>query len=305
MKKTWIIAVGIVAALIIAGCEQSGSNLDEFDTSVTMAEEEVADLKSAEATSSDVCSATLGAPMLKGGMMLGGSHMFFGTGFPKCATVTADSDVFPKTITIDYTDGCTGRMGLEKKGIITIFMSDTITEVGAYYTVTIENMTIGQREISKTATFTNEGENEAGYLVISFVSISTTSFEKDGELYTIVREFTGQMEWVEGFDTPEATDDIFYLTRDGSITVNDELTFEKTTIEPLLIDRSCRYPLSGIVEITRADETMTIDYGEGECDNIAHVTKDGVTEEIELNSGKFREGFQRHNKNMKQNKGWW
>lgn len=305
MKKTWIIAVGIVAALIIAGCEQSGSNLDEFDTSVTMAEEEVADLKSAEATSSDVCSATLGAPMLKGGMMLGGSHMFFGTGFPKCATVTADSDVFPKTITIDYTDGCTGRMGLEKKGIITIFMSDTITEVGAYYTVTIENMTMGQREISKTATFTNEGENEAGYLVISFVSISTTSFEKDGELYTIVREFTGQMEWVEGFDTPEATDDIFYLTRDGSITVNDELTFEKTTIEPLLIDRSCRYPLSGIVEITRADETMTIDYGEGECDNIAHVTKDGVTEEIELNSGKFREGFQRHNKNMKQNKGWW
>ena len=77
--------------------------------------------------------------------------------------------------------------------------------------------------------------------------------------------------------------------------MNDELKFEKITIEPLLIDRSCRYPLSGIVEITRADETMTIDYGDGECDNIAHVSKDGVTEEIELNSGQFRKGFQRHN----------
>ena len=86
---------------------------------------------------------------------------------------------------------------------------------------------------------------------------------------------------------------------------HDELRFEKITVEPLLIDRSCRYPLSGIVEITRADETMTIDYGTGECDNIAHVTKDGVTEEIELNSCQFRKGFQRHNKDMKQNKGWW
>ena len=73
----------------------------------------------------------------------------------------------------------------------------------------------------------------------------------------------------------------------------------------MLIDRSCKYPLSGIVEITRAGETMTIDYGTGECDNLAQVTKDGVSEEIELNSGKFRKGFQRHNKHMKQNTGWW
>ena len=305
MKKSWIIGVGIIAALFIAGCEQSGTNPDEFDGNVTIAEEEVADLKAAEATSSDVSSATCGAPTLQGGMMTGVPRMIFGTGFPQCATVSADSDEFPKTITIDYSEGCTGRMGLEKKGIVTIYMQDTIINEGAYYTVTIENMTMGHREISKTATYTNEGLNDAGYWVISFESLSTTTFEKDGETYTIVREFTGAMEWMEGFDTPEATDDIFLLTRDGSITVNDELKFEKTTIEPLLIDRSCKYPLSGIVEITRAGETMSIDYGTDECDNIAHVTKGDVTEEIELNSGQFRKGFQRHNKNMKQNKGWW
>lgn len=300
MKKTWIIAAGIIAALFIAGCEQSGTNLDEFDENVTIAEEEVANLKAAEATSSEVCSVTIGAPKLKGGMMLGGWNIIFGKGIPDCATVSSDSDDFPKTITIDYSDGCKGRMGLEKKGIITIYMSDTITVEGAYYTVSYENLIMGQREISKTATYTNEGNN-----VISFESLSTTSFEKDGEAFTIVREFTGAREWIAGFDTPEATDDIFMLSRNGSITVNDELKFEKTTIEALLIDRSCRYPLSGIVEITRADETMSIDYGAGECDNIAHVTKDGVTEEIELNSGQFRKGFQRKNKNMKQNKGWW
>jgi hypothetical protein len=60
-----------------------------------------------------------------------------------------------------------------------------------------------------------------------------------------------------------------------------------------------------VIEITRGEETMTIDFGAGECDNIALVTKDGVSEEIELSAGKFRKGFQRHIKHMRQKKGWW
>lgn len=305
MKKTWIIAAGLVVALFIAGCEQSGTGFEELDDNVTMAEEEIADLKSAEAIDSDISSATFAGHLLRGGMMVGGSHLFFGTGFPPCATVTVDNDEFPKTITINYSEGCTGRMGLEKKGVITIYMSDTILNEGAVYTVTIENLTMGQREITKTATLTNKGLNGDNNWVISFESLSTTTFEKQGELYTIVRDFSGEREWLTGFDTPEVIDDQLLVSCSGTITVNDELEFAKTTTEPLLIDRTCKYPLSGIVEITRGDETMTIDYGTGECDNIALVTKDGVSEEIELNSGKFRKGFRRNNRHMNRNKGWW
>ncbi|MDF1575893.1 MAG: hypothetical protein P1P86_11965 [Bacteroidales bacterium] len=305
MNKKWMLAIGLIAALFIAACEQSGTSFDELDGNITMAEEEVADLKSAEALESDISSARFGGHMLEGGMMVGGSHLFFGNNFPPCATVTVDSDEFPKTITINYSEGCTGRMGLEKKGIVSIHMTDTILNEGAVYTVTFENLTMGQREISKTATYTNEGLNESDHWVISFESLSTTTFENQGELFTIVREFSGEREWLEGFETPEVSDDLLLLSRNGSITVNDELRFAKTTMEPLLIDRSCRWPLSGIAEITRDGETMTIDYGTGECDNIAQVSKDGVTEEIELNSGQFGKGFQRHNKHMKQNKGWW
>ncbi len=305
MKKRWILAVGLVAALFIVACEQSGTSFEEFDENVTMAEEEVADLKAAEATASDISSARFGGHLLKGGMMVGGSHLFFGREFPPCATVSVDSDIFPKTITIDYSEGCTGRMGLEKKGIVTIYMSDTIVNEGAVYTVTFTNMTMGHREISKTATFTNEGLNENDNWVISFESFSTTTFEKQGEEFIIERDFSGMREWLTGFDTPEVTDDQLLVSRNGSITVNGDLKFSKSTIDPLLIDRSCKWPLSGIIEITRAEEKMTIDYGTGECDNIALVTKDGESEEIELNRGQFRKGFQRQNKNMKQNKGWW
>ena len=311
MKLKWILAIGIVAALFISACEQTGndmeelSELEELNENVTIAEEIVAGTKAAEATSSDISTARFAGHLFKGNMTQGGSHLLYAKGFPSCATVTVDSDVFPKTITIDYGDGCEGRMGLEKRGVITIFMSDTITKEGAYYTVTFEDLTLGNRLISLTATFTNEGLNEDDHWVISFESLSTTTFEKKDEVFTIVREFSGEREWLEGFDTPKASDDIFLLSSNGSITVNDELKFEKTTIEPLLIDRTCRWPLSGILEITKGGESMTIDYGEGDCDNIAEVTKDGETEEIELNSCKFKDGFEREDKNMNKNKGWW
>lgn len=305
MKKTGIIALGFVAALFITACEQSGTSFEDFNENVTMAEEEVADLKAAEATSSDISSARFGGHLLQGGMMVGGSHLFFGSGFPPCATVSVDSDEFPKTITIDYSEGCTGRMGLEKKGVVTIEMSDTIINEGAVYKVSFTNMTMGQREISKTATFTNEGLNENENWVISFESLSTTAFEKQGEEFIIERDYSGKREWLSGFDTPEVKDDQLLLSRSGSITVNGDLKFSKTTTDPLLIDRTCKWPLSGIVEITRAEEIMSINYGVGECDNIALVTKDGDSEEIELNSGKFSLGFQRKHKHMNQNKGWW
>ena len=305
MKKTWIIAAGFAVSLFIAGCEKTGTDTLGLDDNITLAEEEVANLKSAEATDSDIDAARFAGHLLRGGMMIGGDHLFLGLGFPPCATVSVNNDQFPKTITINYEEGCTGRMGMEKKGIITIYMTDTILNAGAEYTVTYDNLVMGKRNISKTATFKNEGQNDAGNWVISFEMVSTTTFEHNGESYTIVRELSGEKEWMQGFDTPEVADDIFLLSGSGSITVNEVLKFQKTITEPLLIDRSCRFPLSGIIEIVRGDETMTIDFGTGECDNIAQVTKDGVTEEIELDLGRFHKGFRRHDHCMNRDKGWW
>jgi len=304
MKTLKIISAVVVVALFVAGCEQSPWNSDELGDQITVAEEEIASLKSAEATDSDVDAAKFAGHLMKGGMSLGGHHLLFGRNFPPCATVTVDSDDFPKTITVDYTEGCVGRMGLAKKGTLTIEMSDTITNEGAVYVVTFSNVNFGNRTIEKTVTYTNEGQNDEGNWVISYEMLSTTSFTKEEETFVIVRDFTGSKEWLAGFDTPECTDDQFLRNGAGSITVNEELKFERTVTD-LFIDRACKYPLSGVIDITRGEESMSIDFGTGECDNIALVTKDGESEEIELNAGKFRKGFKRHERNMKKNKGWW
>ena len=304
MKTRMILSAVVAIALFLTGCEQSPWKTEALSDEITMAEEEVAALKSAESTDSDVDAAKFGGHLMKGGMMLGGVHNLFGRNFPPCATVSVDKDEFPKTLTIDYSEGCTGRMGLQKKGIITILMSDTILNEGAIYKVTFTNVSFGNRTIEKTITYTNDGQNDDENWVISFEMLSTTTLTKEEETFVIERNFSGNKEWLAGFNTPECTDDQFYRNGSGSVTVNKELKFERT-VTNLFIDRACRYPLSGVIDITRGEESMSIDFGTGECDNLALVTKDRESEEIELNAGKFRKGFQRHNRNMKKDKGWW
>jgi len=159
--------------------------------------------------------------------------------------------------------------------------------------------------VDKTALITNEGQDADGNWVISSEYIMTSTLESEGNTMVMVRDFSETKVWLSGFETPEIKDDIFLKSGGGSLTVNDELKFERSITEDLLINRSCMFPLQGIIEISRGEETMSIDYGDGECDNLAVVTKDGESEEIELISGRFRKGFQRHKRNMKQEKGWW
>ncbi len=292
-------------AVLMLGCENSDSKFDDVSDAVTMAEDEIFTLKSAESTGSDINAARFSGHLFSKGMMVGGPHLFFGKHFPDCATVTVNGDDFPKEVIIDYGEGCTGRAGMEKRGIITLTMSDTITVPGATYTITFEDVSIGNRQIEKTATITNEGLNDDEQWVISSQWVRTSTMESEGATVVITRNYNEQKVWIAGFETPKASDDQFYKTGGGSIMVNDELKFERIITDELQINRACMFPLSGVIEITRDGEMMSIDFGDGNCDNIAVVTKGDESEEIELISGRFRREFKRGNKHMKRNKGWW
>lgn len=304
MKKQTIFFAGILAVLAM-GCENSDLKFENMTDGITIAEDEVFTIKSSESTEGDIDAARHSASSFRGGMGVGGAHHFLGSHFPGCATVSVSGESFPKEIVIDYGDGCSGRQGMGRTGTVTIVMSDTITLKGAVYTVTFDNVTVGNKQIEKKSTMTNEGLNEAGnWLISSTTRMSTTTLTVEDSVVAL-REFSEQKEWLSGFGTPEIQDDQFLKSGGGTITINDELTFMRNITEDLFIDRSCRYPMSGIVEISRGDEEMTINFGDGDCDNIALVTKDGVEEEIELESGKFGKEFRRKHKHMKQIKGWW
>jgi hypothetical protein len=299
MKNLLFFLVTIFMTGLISSCNKS-SEIQPGD--ITIAEDEVFLLRSTEAVDQVINAASFGGHLASPGIKGGFIRFFPYKNFPGCCVVTVSNEGFPKEIIIDYGKECVSRNGLVMTGIITITISDTIINEGARMTVVYDDVTIGDRTIDKEATITNDGQNEDGNWVISSSSTTTITY---GDGHVTTREFTEQKEWINGFLTAEYTDDQFYQTGGGTITVDDEIVFSRTIKEPLYTDRSCRFIMSGVVEITRNGETMAINFGEGECDNIATVTKDGETEVIELNSGHFKNGDKIPNKNFKKPKGWW
>lgn len=299
MRNLLLFTLSIILAGLFTSC-QNDSPVP--DAGITIAEDEVAYILAEDAIGEDITTAAYGghmAPLTKSTCVRYFPHV----NFPDCAEITVSGTDFPKEITIDFGDECLSRNGIIRSGIIYITISDQMTQPGAEYTVVYEDVVFGNRAIEKVATWLNEGQNEEGNWVISYQNETTVTY---GDTLSITRNFSGEKEWIDGFLTPEFADNKFYKTGGGTITVNDDIVFERNIIEPLYIDRACRFILGGVVEISRNGETMTIDFGDGlSCDNIAVVTKDGVSEEIELTTGKFKNRFERFRKNIRKQTGWW
>jgi len=304
MKNSRILFIGLFTLWFFTSCDKQDLSLESSGLGeLTIAEVEVGDLKATEAVDEEVNAARYAAH-LRGlyEPFFVVPRWYLGRHFPECATVTVDRDSFPKTITIDYGDSCVDKRGHTKSGIVVITLSDSLHIPGATYTVTYTDLTMGEKVMNLDASYTFEGYNEDGNAVMSWNAVSTTVI---GDTVTIGRDVSHSKTWLSGYDTPEIEDDIFQVEGGGTVTVNDEYEFTREIIEPLMVDRSCRFIISGIIEITRNDESLQIDFGDGECDNIAVVTKDGETEEIELISERFRNDFGRKHKNMRREKGWW
>ena len=308
MKSKLILGVLASAVIGFQSCQKmgnTGSNSANLSTNLNAAVAEVVTTKAVETSSTDVQSVSVEkfdghtSAIPYGGMPMGGGGLFgmgpVRFGIPhidSCATVTVSSSTFPKEIVIDYGTGCTDRMGHVKKGKIVIDLSDTITASGAVQTITYQNFYIDSIQIQYTASLKNLGQNSSGHWVIEKKSDKT--FTKNSE--TVVESSTESDEWVTGFGTTDKSDDVFYESGSGSITVNDTAKFTRTITKPLTIDRSCEFITSGTVVLTRNGNTVTIDYGDGTCDNKATVTTNGTTEEIELRGGMFMDGgeFAKH-----------
>ncbi len=118
---------------------------------------------------------------------------------------------------------------------------------------------------------------------VSTASIDLTITFDDGKVYS--RKGTLTKEMTSGYDTWFDWDDnVFMITGSGTTTFPNGDTFSAEITTPLEFDASCRksFAVKGIVSITKNGATATIDYGSGECDTLAKVTKDGVTEEVDL-----------------------
>ncbi len=198
---------------------------------------------------------------------------------PDCLTITKVITDGHKNITLDYGDACTTRNDnfLSGKIIIDIINNDEINTVNINYTFddfyfNYKNVT---GEVHKIRIRENENGNPQA-IINKDIKITW----EDGSFVTIKGE--RKREWIEGFGNHFWGDNVFLVTGTWMVTNKDGNVRTVTVIEPLKRKMACRYIVSGEVEIQKGDETMVLNYGNGECDDLAIVTIGDREHEIHL-----------------------
>ncbi|WP_428230007.1 hypothetical protein [Flavobacterium sp.] len=206
---------------------------------------------------------------------------------PGCAIITTALNNNTWTKTIDFgVEGCTLENGNTVKGKMIISFANDFSASSQTISYTFDGFYHNGRKLqgSKSIVRTIKTTNlfATAHPVSTAVIDLTITFD-DGSVYT--RKGTLVKETVAGYGTWFNWEDNAYLvTGKGSTTFPNGDTFSAEITTPLEFEASCKKPfaLKGVVAITKNGATAVIDYGNGDCDALAKITKDGVTEEINL-----------------------
>ncbi len=199
-----------------------------------------------------------------------------------CATITIDTTVMPHLMTIDFgEENCLCPDGKYRRGIILISFNGRFFQPGTLITTTFDGFHVNDNHIQGVKTRENLGLNDEGFPHFSSSVDGSITLASDGTV--IARLAQHQRTWIEGFGTPQWFDDVFLIEGSASTTVSTGFSSSRTIINPLRRELSCHHFVSGTVEVERTGRPQAIlDYGDGECDNIATVTIDGQTFTIRL-----------------------
>ncbi len=279
--------IGILAIAILfiglTGCnkdemvdETSQDVLDETTFAENVFEQLASDVD--EVSFSDVSTSARLAEETEGD-----KHRWFRRfGYSDCVTVTRDKPDdadFPIVITIDYGEGCNSWMhDVVKSGKIIITIYGKMSQKDSKRQVTFEKFYVNGNHIEGEFTFTNLG-NASWSCVLVGGKITT---EDGGE---ITRDSERIRTRIEGGDTDDRSDDVFEITGNASGKTLEGDTYTMNITSPLIRSLDCFWITSGTIEkVINETTVIIIDFGQGECDNIA--TKkigDEEPEEFEMN----------------------
>lgn len=302
LKATNLAVIMLLSLLIFApSCKKEKSEMTaeeakQFGEATAEADAE------AEATYDDVFDNVMGVNTEVG---IGGTGIFgqtnitygeeiiAGTGgtdtVPPCVTITitrlAPPAAFPVKIVMDFGTGCTGRDGKLRKGkIITVYTGRLIVP-GSVAETTFDGYSVNGVQVQGTHRVKNESTAQQSIFNITVRNGKLTKANGNYVEWNSTKTITQ----IEGNGTPFLPlDDVFSIKGESNgTTKKDSLLFQwgaRTLPDNPLIKRfTCRWIAKGKIAIRRTNsDVAVIDYGNGQCDNKATITINGVTLEITL-----------------------
>jgi hypothetical protein len=308
MKKIKIINVGVLALMLtglltIVSCKKNSElpGTNETEISGIAAEDDAV----TDAVYNDVFDDVMGADNevgVTGTGFLGGRAANGGIadvsretavdsmgGFA-CLTITREKlnppAQFPIKITYDFGNGCVGNGGHFRKGkIITIYTGRLIVP-GSIATTTFVGYQVDSFKIEGTHVIKNLSTPQEFKYEVSLFNGKITNVNNGKYMK---REAVHVIKQVQGLGTPFfPLDDVFQITGGarGETNRSGAAIFWSRTIlpaEPVIKKFTCHWFVEGKVKIERSNApTAILDYGNGNCDNLATITVNGNTRVIVL-----------------------
>jgi len=198
---------------------------------------------------------------------------------PDCATITRIVTDTTKDITIDFGDSCVLRNGNTVSGKILIHYAIDKVALTKLVEVSFDNFFDNSKKIEGSFSILKERQNKNGNPQ-STNTFNITVTWPDNSFAT--KEGTKTRELIEGGDTFTWGDDVFEITGHWNFTRKDGTIHVATITTPLRRELSCRFIVSGVIALQKDDQAAVLDFGNGTCDDLALLTKNGKTTEIHL-----------------------
>jgi len=217
----------------------------------------------------------------KGNLLAGQGHNHYVEGQTPVVSIDTAAAGYPITISIDYGDGIETNHGRLISGKVTIGISGAKDTDGSTRTIVYTNCVIDSIGVNGKCIQTFNGDNAT---TRKMTTVSDVVFTLVADGTKITRVGNHVREWLKGIDTPkERADDMIQVTGSIKVETSAGVKYSRVITEPLIKLGDCRHHVQGIVEYSQNGSVIaTLDYGDGECDNLANLTTDGTTVEIEL-----------------------
>lgn len=286
MKTKFLFIASLITFAFFISCDSNDKTDDSTNSAGAISNEQITADNKIDATIDDVTNIVTDQYTMKQSIT-GKTETLPTSMLPSCAATSWTYVNGAFTGSIDFgTEGCTLENGNVLKGKIILSFSGNFTTAEQTISYTFENFYHNGKKIQGNKTLTRTQKSTdlqvAIHPVFTYAIDMTITFE-DESVYTrkghIVKEF------VTGYDTFGIwSDNVFLVTGNHTTTKSNGDNWSSTIQTPLRYESVCKkpFPVSGtVLKVKNGVETL-VDFGNGDCDNIATVTTAGTTTTIEL-----------------------
>jgi hypothetical protein len=281
INRITIAALAVLFSVILYSCQKENS----LNTSQTVTEEQATtysdESAQTEASFDDVEDVSMTAAEEEGvastpNGRVGEFHPLFEElrlRIGDCATITVtpNDSTYPKTVTIDFGDGCLGADGKFRRGAIILTFTGPLRHSGSVVTITLRDFYLNRAHIEGTKLISNLSENGDVKFTVQVVAGKVTFPTGRGYAYDGIK----YVKQIEGGSTRIVRDDVYSIEGRSKTGFNNGLTIVLNTESPLIKKVVCPWISNGSLKIKINDRVLFLDYGapnNGDCDNKALLT---------------------------------